>query len=185
MTMFARLYSNHASCFDQLPAMEPQLTRVGKLISHALLNGNKILICGNGGSASDSQHFAAEIIGRFQKERAALPAISLTTDTSILTALANDYSFSDVFARQVEGLGNKGDILLGISTSGNSENILRAVKKGKSIGMHTVGLLGSDGGSIKEHVDFDITVTGEITAHIQETHIFIIHYWAALIEEKL
>ena len=140
------------------------------------------MICGNGGSASDAQHFAAEIVGRFEKERRAYPAVALSTDTSILTAVGNDYGYAEIFARQVDGLGRPGDVLIGISTSGHSENVIRAVKRGKSLDMKTVGLLGKDGGALKQLVDQPIVVDSATTARIQEAHIFILHYWAWQIE---
>jgi D-sedoheptulose 7-phosphate isomerase len=143
------------------------------------------MICGNGGSASDAQHFAAEIVGRFEKERRAYPAVALSTDTSILTAVGNDYGYDEVFARQVDGLGRPGDVLLGISTSGGSQNVIRAVKRGKSLGLQTVGLLGKNGGALKGMVDQAIVVESATTARIQETHIFILHYWAWQIESGL
>jgi D-sedoheptulose 7-phosphate isomerase len=143
------------------------------------------MICGNGGSASDAQHFAAEIVGRFERERRAYPAVALSTDTSILTAVGNDYGYDAVFARQVDGLGRPGDVLIGISTSGNSENVVRAVKRAQSLDMTTVGLLGKDGGTLKPLVDQAIVVGSTTTARIQETHIFVLHYWAWLIENGL
>ena len=155
------------------------------MLLQCLLGGGKIMICGNGGSASDAQHFAAEIVGRFEKERRAYPAVALSTDTSILTAVGNDYGYDEVFARQVDGLGRPGDVLLGISTSGGSENVIRAVKRGKSLGMQTVGLLGKDGGALKRMVDQAIVVESATTARIQEIHIFILHYWAWQIESGL
>ncbi|MFZ1984260.1 MAG: SIS domain-containing protein, partial [Desulfatitalea sp.] len=127
----------------------------------------------------------AEMIGRFEKERASWPSIALTTDTSILTAVGNDYGFSEVFARQVQGLGRKGDALIGISTSGQSENVLRAVAAAKSQGMFTLGLLGKDGGALKTQVDCPIVIANQNTARIQEAHIFILHFWAMRIEQTL
>ena len=144
--------------------------------------GGKLLICGNGGSASDAQHFAAEIVGRFEKERRAFPAVALSTDTSILTAVGNDYGYDEVFARQVEGLGRPGDILIGISTSGHSDNVVRAVQRAQTMQMPTIGLLGKDGGALKALVERSIVVENDTTARIQEAHIFILHYWAWFIE---
>lgn len=149
------------------------------------LKKNKILICGNGGSAADSQHFAAELIGRFEKDRDSLPAIALTTDTSILTAVGNDYGYDSIFAKQVNGLGKEGDVLIGISTSGNSENVIMAVEAAKEKKMTTIGLLGKDGGKLKDMVDFPVVVPHDVTARIQEVHIFILHFWAAVIEREL
>jgi D-sedoheptulose 7-phosphate isomerase len=151
----------------------------------ALKSGKKVMFCGNGGSASDSQHLAAELIGRFKKNRAALAAISLTTDTSILSALGNDFGFETIFARQIEGLGQKGDILVGISTSGESKNVAEAVKTAKSMGIKTIGLLGSGGGSLAGMVDLAIIVPSKNTPRIQESHITIGHIICNLIEREL
>jgi len=148
-------------------------------------NGSKLLIAGNGGSAADSQHFAAEIVGRYKKERRGYPAIALTTDTSILTAWGNDYDFESVFSRQIESLGQQGDIFLGISTSGNSKNVILAVKKAKEMGMITIGLLGNNGGNLKDLVDMSIIVPSTNTARIQEVHITIIHILCEEIEHEL
>lgn len=150
-----------------------------------LREGRKILLFGNGGSAADSQHIAAELVSRFRRERAALPAIALTTDTSILTAISNDYGFEEVFARQVEALGQEGDVVLGISTSGNSPNVLNAVRKAAEIGMKTVGFTGQDGGKLKECVDVCFRVPSQSTPHIQEVHIAVAHALCEVIEEAL
>ncbi len=151
------------------------IVNLGILIGKRLKNGNKVLICGNGGSAADSQHFAAEIVGRFEKERKGYPAIALTTDTSALTAIGNDYGFEKIFSRQVEALGEKGDILIGISTSGNSQNIIEAVKVAKEIGIFTVGFLGKDGGKMKDIVDKAFIVKSNNTARVQEVHLTLEH----------
>jgi len=151
------------------------IVNLGILIGKRLKLGNKLLICGNGGSAADSQHFAAEVVGRFEKERKGFSAIALTTDTSALTAIGNDYGFDKVFSRQVEALGQKGDILIGISTSGNSKNVIEAVKVAKGLGIFTVGLLGKDGGQLKDLVDKAFIIRSNNTARIQEVHITFIH----------
>jgi len=151
------------------------IVNLGILIGKRLKLGNKLLICGNGGSAADSQHFAAEVVGRFEKERKGFSAIALTTDTSALTAIGNDYGYDKVFSRQVEALGQKGDILIGISTSGNSKNVIEAVKVAKGLGIFTVGLLGKDGGQLKDLVDKAFIVRSNNTARIQEVHITFIH----------
>ena len=156
-----------------------------RLIVSALKKGHKVLIMGNGGSAADAQHLAAELVGRFLLERKALPAIALTTDTSILTAIGNDYGFEEVFKRQVEALAHPGDILIGISTSGNSTNILRALDEGREIGVTTIGLLGRDGGEIGKRVDLALTVPSPDTPRIQETHLFIMHILCDLVEKDL
>ena len=153
-------------------------------ITKCLKNGNKILLCGNGGSAADSQHIAAEFIGRFQKERRALPAMALTTDTSALTALGNDYTFDIVFSRQLEALGNKGDVLIGISTSGNSKNVLEAIKKAKELGVVTIAVTGNDGGKIAAAADIKLIVPSKITARIQEAHLVMFHAMCELVEEQ-
>ena len=140
-----------------------------------LKSGKKVLLMGNGGSAADAQHIAGELVGRFKKERKAIPAISLSTDTSILTAIGNDYGFEKVFERQIEALGEKGDVVIGISTSGNSENIYRAMKLAKKMGLTTIGLLGNDGGKIKNLSDIALVVPSKNTPRIQETHITIGH----------
>jgi len=151
----------------------------------ALRAGGKLLICGNGGSAADSQHFAAEMVGRFKKERRAIPVLALSTDTSILTAIANDYDFDRVFARQVEALGAPGDVLVCISTSGQSENLLRAAGSAKQKEMISIGLLGGDGGRVSGIVDAAVTVPGRASERIQEGHITVIHIWCEMIERSL
>lgn len=159
------------------------ISEIGERCKQAVADGYKILLCGNGGSAADAQHLAAELIGRFVKERRSLAAVALTTDTSILTSIANDYSYDTVFERQVEGLGRAGDVLIGISTSGNSENVLRAMKKARDIGMHTIGLTGEDGGKLKSICDLTLIVPSRITARIQEMHILAGHIICELVEE--
>ena len=144
--------------------------------------GNKIIVFGNGGSAADAQHIVAEFIGRFQKERKSLPAISLTTDSSIITSLANDYSYDIIFSRQCESLVSKGDIVLGISTSGNSKNVEEGIKTAKKMGAITIGLLGGDGGTIKDVVDIPIVVQSTNTARIQEVHRVIYHIICGIVE---
>ena len=147
--------------------------------------GNKVIIFGNGGSAADAQHIVAEFIGRFQKERKSLPAISLTTDSSIITSLANDYSYDIVFSRQCESLVSKGDIVIGISTSGKSKNVEEGIKTAKKKGAITIGLLGGDGGTIKNMVDISIIVPSTNTARIQEVHRVIYHIICHFVEEEL
>jgi D-sedoheptulose 7-phosphate isomerase len=182
---YLKYLDEHRALFSKLQQIESTVSQAGALLYNTLKSGNKILICGNGGSAADAQHFAAELVGRFEKERKGLPAIAFTTDTSILTALGNDYGYDIVFSRQVEALGVPGDTLIGISTSGNSSNVILAVESAKNIGVQTIGLLGRDGGEIAGLVDRAVIVPHSITAHIQETHIFILHFWAALIEKEL
>jgi D-sedoheptulose 7-phosphate isomerase len=165
--------------------MAPLIAEMSGLISAALSEGNKLLVMGNGGSAADSQHFVAEIVGRFKLERKALPAVALSTDTSILTAIGNDYGFEAIFSRQVEALASPGDIVVGISTSGNSPNVLSALKVARERGCHTIGLLGKDGGSIKAACDLALVVPTTDTPRIQEGHITIIHIVCDLVEKAL
>lgn len=147
--------------------------------------GNKLLIMGNGGSAADAQHFAGEIVSRFRIERPALPAIALSTDSSILTAIGNDYGFERVFARQIEALASPGDAVIGISTSGNSPNILNGLEVARQAGCTTIGLLGRDGGSIKSVCDIPFIIPSPDTPRIQEGHITVIHILCDLIEQGL
>ena len=163
----------------------PTLVRIVEAISEALRNGKKVLTFGNGGSAADSQHIAAELMGRFRRERRALPAIALTTDTSILTAIGNDYGFEEVFARQVEALGQPGDVALAISTSGNSPNVLTAVQKAREIGMRTIGFTGQQGGRLKDAVDLCFRAPSPSTPRIQEVHITVAHAICEVIEADL
>lgn len=156
-----------------------------RAISDALKQGQKVLIMGNGGSAADAQHFAAELVGRFLLERKALPAIALTTDSSILTAVGNDYGFDEVFKRQVEALAQPGDVVIGISTSGKSNNVFHALNAANQVGCKTIGLLGRDGGNIASIVDFDLTVPDEYTPYIQGVHGVIIHIICDLVEKEL
>jgi D-sedoheptulose 7-phosphate isomerase len=163
----------------------PKMILVAELLVDTFRNGNKLLVMGNGGSAADAQHLAGEIVGRFKLERRGLPAIALSTDTSILTAVGNDYGFDAIFSRQVEALAREGDAVIGISTSGSSPNVLSALRLAREKGCRTVGLLGKDGGSIREMVDLDLTVPGHDTPRIQEGHITIIHILCELVEEAL
>ena len=165
--------------------MAGSIAACAEVLIDALQGGKKILLMGNGGSAADAQHFAAEMIGRFLMERKALPAIALTTDSSILTAVGNDYGFDDVFKRQVEALANPGDVLIGISTSGNSRNVKCALETGQALGAQTIGLLGCDGGVIGPVVDFNLTVPSSETPRVQEVHLFVIHILCDLLEKGL
>jgi D-sedoheptulose 7-phosphate isomerase len=161
------------------------IDEVARTLVEAFRSGRKLLVMGNGGSAADAQHLAAEIVGRFRLERKALPAIALSTDTSILTAVGNDYGFDSVFRRQVEALAVEGDVVIGISTSGSSANILEALLRAREMRCLTIGLLGRDGGAIKGIVDTDLTVPGLDTPRIQEAHITIIHILCELVEQRL
>jgi D-sedoheptulose 7-phosphate isomerase len=184
-TMLNTIIDDHIRCMQRMRTLDEDIEKTGATLLNCLLRGGKLMICGNGGSASDAQHFAAEIIGRFERDRRAYPAIALSTDTSILTAVGNDYGYAEVFARQVDGLGRIGDILVAISTSGHSPNVVRAVERARVLGIQSVGLLGKDGGILGEHVDQAIIVDDSVTARIQEAHIFILHYWAWQIENGL
>ena len=165
--------------------LTPAIAAVAGLLAEALGNGKKLLVMGNGGSAADAQHFAAEIVGRYKLERRGLPAIALTTDTSILTAIGNDYGFAMVFRRQVEALAAAGDVVVGISTSGSSENVRTALLLAGELGCRTIGLLGKEGGEIKDCVEIALTVPGHDTPRIQEGHITIIHIICDLVEKRL
>lgn len=170
---------------DTLEQNKDKIVDAVEAISKALNADRKVILFGNGGSAADSQHIAAELIGRFQKERKALAAIALTTDTSILTALSNDYGIDIVFARQMEGLGQKGDVAIGISTSGNSKNVIEGLKTAKSKGLTTVSLTGCGGGAIAQLTDISLIVPSEVTARIQESHVCIAHAICELVENQL
>lgn len=154
-------------------------------IAEVIRTGHKLVLCGNGGSASDALHFAGEIVGRFQKERDAWSAVVLNADVATMTSVANDYGYNDIFARQAQGHCNRGDIFIGISTSGNSENVLRAAIVAKKKGCRTAALLGRDGGKIKDTVDYPIVVPCSTTARVQESHILLIHIMCEITEEKL
>lgn len=156
--------------------VESQLKPFFEELERCLKSNGKILIFGNGGSAADAQHIAAELIGRFRRERRALPAIALTTDSSVLTAWANDYEYDSIFARQIEGLGRQGDVAWGISTSGNSRNVVLAMEKAKELGLRTAALTGHDGGAVKALCDVSITVPLYDTPRIQEAHLIIYHH---------
>ena len=170
---------------SRLQALASEIKAAASLLTDALRAGGKILICGNGGSAADSQHFAAELVGRFRKERGALAAIALSTDSSVVTSLANDYSFSRVFARQVEAMGKPGDILVAISTSGNSLNVIEASRQTRDMGIKTIGLLGNEGGKLLKDCDLAVVVPARDTARIQEGHAVVIHVLCRLVEDEL
>ena len=164
-------------------AIITQVCEASEMIKSSLKNGGKVLFCGNGGSASDSLHLTGEIVGRFQKERKGMAAISLNADVATMTAIANDYGYDTVFSRAVEGLMKPEDVLVGISTSGNSENVYQAIMKAKEIGGKSISLLGKTGGKIKDVSDIAIVVPSDCTARIQESHIMIGHIICELIEE--
>jgi D-sedoheptulose 7-phosphate isomerase len=162
-----------------------QIIEIADILIDCLRKGGKIMFFGNGGSASDSQHIAAELVGRFRKDRAGLPAIALTTNTSILTSLSNDYSYEIVFAKQIEALGRQGDVAVGISTSGKAKNVIAGIRQAKKMGIRTIALTGSDGGQLSKTADVCLIVPSNITARVQEAHITIGHVICQLIEEKL
>jgi D-sedoheptulose 7-phosphate isomerase len=159
-----------------------KLIEVAQCLSNAFRNARKLMICGNGGSAADSQHIAAEFVNKFQLDRSPLPALALTTDTSILTSVANDYRYEDVFSKQIEALGVKGDILLAISTSGRSPSVLSAIRTARKKGLYTVGFLGRDGGDMLKLVDLPLLVESDHTPRIQEVHILAGHLICELVE---
>ena len=168
--------------------LAPAVARAAATLTQALAQGHKALACGNGGSAADCQHFAAELVGRFERERAALPAIALTVDTSALTAIANDYAYDAVFSRQVEGLGQRGDVLLAISTSGNSRNVLAAIEAAQRRDMRVIALTGRDGGAIGRALgpnDHHLNVPEARTARVQEVHILLLHCLCDLVDQSL
>jgi len=163
----------------------PDIKKAIKIITNCIKNDNKLLIFGNGGSAANAQHIAAEFVGRFSKERQSLPAISLTTDTSTITSIANDFSYDVIFSRQCESLVSKGDVVIGISTSGKSKNVKNGLIKSKKNGAHTIGLLGNKGGSIKNIVDISIIIDSTSTPRIQEAHRTIYHIICDLVERNI
>ena len=165
-----------------LDTLGEDIAKAGELIVSTLKAGNKILLFGNGGSAGDAQHIAAELTGRYKTERKGLAAIALTTDTSALTAIGNDYGFDRIFDRQVEALGREGDLLIGISTSGNSRNVLRALAYAKDNGMNTIGFSGKGGGDMRPLCDINIIIPSDDTARIQEMHILIGHVLCGIID---
>lgn len=173
--MILKTIEAHIKIAKKLHLLEPSIHEMCLLCQKALQNGNKILIAGNGGSAADAQHIAAEFVGRFTTERRALAAMALTTDTSILTSVGNDYGFNFIYARQIQGLGKQGDVFIAISTSGSSTNIINAVKEAKLLGITCIGFLGKKGGELKDLVDVPIVVDSDNTARIQEMHILIGH----------
>lgn len=170
---------------ERLLDISESIARAVEMAAETLKGGHKILLCGNGGSAADSQHIAAEFVVRFTRPRRALPAIALTVDTSVLTAASNDFGYDEVFSRQVEALGEEGDLLIAISTSGRSPNVNRAVKKAKERGLRVIYLCGERGNDVEESVDLTIRVPSGVTARIQEAHITIGHIIVELTEEKL
>lgn len=173
---------------NSIAVLAPKIASAATMMADAIKNKNKILSCGNGGSAADAQHFSAELICRFEMERPELPAIALTTDTSAITAISNDYSFDKIFSKQVLGIGTKNDILLAISTSGNSKNVIQAIKAAHQKEMKVIALTGRDGGDIAKHIssdDIEVRVPSDITARIQEVHLLAIHCFCHQIDNIL
>lgn len=186
MKEFIESEFRNISCnFIHLQALAPQIEEVSVVCIDALKKGHKIMFCGNGGSAADSQHLAAELVGRYKMNRPAMNALALTVDTSILTAVGNDYGYDTIFERQVEGLGKSGDVLIGLSTSGNSKNVLAAFDMAKKKGITTVAMTGQSGGKMKEQADFTINVPSDVTNNIQEMHIAVGHLLCGVIEKEL
>ena len=177
--------SKSAGIIDSSVNLSVNIEKSILAIIESLKNGKKIILFGNGGSAADAQHIAAEFIGRFQLKRDSLPAIALTTNSSTLTSIANDFSYDQVFSRQCESLVSNGDVVIGISTSGNSKNVFNGLKASKELGAITVGLLGNDGGIIKNSVDISIIVDSSSTPHIQEVHRVIYHIICDIVESEM
>ena len=174
-----------AKNFEALTELEGVVQSAIEAVEDALKRGNKIMFCGNGGSAADAQHLAAELIGRYLLDRAPLPALALTVDTSALTAIANDYSYDEVFARQLGGLGQAGDVLVALSTSGNSRNVLRAIEVARAKGIKTIGMTGQSGGLMRQLCDICICVPSDRTNHIQEMHIAVGHMICGAVERAM
>jgi D-sedoheptulose 7-phosphate isomerase len=185
MSLFEKFLAEHQALFTKLSCLETELESVASHAAELLKKNRTIFFCGNGGSAGDAQHIAAELVGRFVENRRALRAIALTTDTSALTCIANDFGYEHIFARQLEGLANSGDMVFLITTSGNSENLIFAAKQARAMGVTTVGLLGKGGGKLAVLVDVALIVPDSDTARTQEAHIFLGHTLCAQIEAKL
>jgi len=184
-SLFSRNLTEHLAMCQHLAALDAHVDQAINACVNSLRDGGKLMLCGNGGSAADSQHLAAEFTGRFIKDRPPIAAIALSTDTSALTCIANDYSFDAIFARQVQAIGKPGDCLIAISTSGNSGNVLAAVASAKALGITCIGLLGRDGGKLKAECDIAIVVPSQVTARIQEAHILIGHSLCGAVEQQL
>jgi len=181
--LLARSLGEHLECLKTiLDTKLESILAAGNLLCRTLQAGNKILICGNGGSAADAQHIAAELVGRYELQRRAWPAIALTTDTSALTAISNDFGYEEVFARQLRSLAVKGDLLLAISTSGGSPNVIRAVETAKEIGCRTIALGGRDGGRLAMLCDLAVVIASDRTSRVQEAHITIGHLWCEMVD---
>ena len=180
-----RAINDSVRMLESLKNLEPQVGRAADLIGESFRTGNKLLVCGNGGSAADASHFATELVVRFTKDRRALPAICLTGDSGILTAAGNDYGFDEIFARQVSAFGVPGDVLICLTTSGKSKNVVRALQEAKARKLKTIAFLGRDGGSTIGIADIDLLVKDDSTARIQEAHQLVIHVLCEIIETQL
>lgn len=170
---------------DMVKPLSPEIEKAANIIINALENNKKILLAGNGGSSSQASHIAAEFTGRYKIERKGLPAISLTTDLAAITAIGNDYGFETVFERQLQALANPGDVFIALSTSGNSKNLIKAVEKAKELNAHVIGLLGKDGGKMKNTSSVEIIVPSDNTPRIQEAHLMILHIICELVDKEL
>lgn len=185
MTHVINLFETIITNFEKLKKQNNIIYQIAELWIEALTRGNKVIFCGNGGSAADSQHLAAELMGRYKIDRSPLPAISLTTDTSALTAIGNDYGYEKIFSRQLRGIGRKGDVLVGISTSGNSKNVIEAFNVARELGITTIAFTGLNGGKMGKLAEIVLKVPSEYTNNIQEMHIACGHIICGLVEEKL
>lgn len=178
-------FQKRQSLFDRAKELEPTIAEIGTVITRAIMDGHTVFTCGNGGSAAMAQHFTAELVGRFKRERRSLPSVSLNSDTAILTCLVNDYGIDHMFSRQVEGLMRQGDVLVCLSTSGNSENIVAALLKAGELGHQSVALLGKDGGRAKGLATWELIVPHHETALIQELHLAIVHYICTMVDAEV
>lgn len=185
MSGFEESLAGALETFESLRDLEPKVVEAAALVLASLKSGGKLLVCGNGGSAADSAHLATEFTCRFQDDRRPYPALALTVDGGLLTAIGNDYVFQEIFARQVRAFGKAGDVLIGLSTSGKSRNVLSAIEEAKRIGMKVIVFLGKGGGFTKGAADIEIQVAGNVTARIQEAHKFLIHVLCELVEPGL
>jgi len=185
MTDIQELITQAAQTMESLRPLEPNIRQAANLVTTCLLNGGKLMACGNGGSAADVSDFTTEYVCRFMGDRQPYPALNMTADGGLLTAVGNDYSFDDVFARQIRAFGRPGDIVLAVSTSGQSKNIIRALEEARSLQLQSVALLGKDGGAAKGLATVDLIVPGKVTARIQEAHKFMFHTICQLVDPSL
>lgn len=183
MHSFDLAIKNHLLAVEAVAQIKDEVERAAAAMITSVNSGKRVFWLGNGGSAADAQHYAAELMVRYTRERKPIPSVALTTDSSLLTAHSNDYEFTTVFSRQVEALVSSGDVVVGISTSGNSKNVLLAMKAARQLGAVTVGMLGRDGGKIAEWVEYPLIVKCDVTAHVQECHLLMGHYLCDRIEE--